>query len=145
MSELPPPFFSEPARALHVDAGDEAFTGPSRLAREAAAATVVRDDRAIADALGRAWRSGAPDEMLAGLLITYASAHELDPEEVEAIAAAARFVPIVPAEVRGDAVALLGEVARSVAEPLGAALATAQEDEEPCWCAACIAEAASLN
>src|SRR4051794_34589501 len=102
MSELPPPFFSEPARVLHVDADDDAFTGPSRLAREAAAATVVRNDSAIADALGRAWRSGAPDEMLVGVLITYASAHELDSDEVRAVAAVARLVPVVLVDARAD-------------------------------------------
>jgi hypothetical protein len=151
MSELPPPFFSEPARALHVDAVDDDFTGPVRLAREAAAATVCRDDGAMADVLGRAWRSGAPDELLADELLadalcSYATAHELDLEEARAIASVARFVPAVPGAVanRRD-VELLGAVAARVSDPLGRALATAQDDEEPCWCPSCIAEAAALN
>jgi hypothetical protein len=145
MAELPPPFFSEPARALHVEADDEAFTGPGRLGRETAAATIARDDRAMADTLGRAWRSGAPDEMLSGLLVTYASAHELDESEVKAIASATRFAATVPQQARVNEVKLLGEVAPRIAEPLGQALARAQNDEEPCWCASCIAATASLN
>jgi hypothetical protein len=144
MPELPPPFFSEPARALHLDAGSDAFTGPARLAREAAAATVDRDDGVMADILGRAWRSGASEEVLATALCSYASAHELDWEEARAIASVARFVP-APGTGWGDNVALLGLVAASVTQPLDDALAAVQGDEEPCWCLACIAEAASLN
>jgi hypothetical protein len=145
MSQLPPPFFSEPARALHVDATDDAFTGPDRLARETAAVTVTRNDAVMADTLGRGWRSGAPDELLAGLLMTYASAHHLDPDEARAIAAAAHFVRAALVEGHQDPVSLLHYVGACVAGAIGEALSTVQADDEPCWCAACIAQAASLN
>jgi hypothetical protein len=42
-------------------------------------------------------------------------------------------------------VALLGRVAARIPEGLGGALAAAQGDTDPCWCPACVAEAASLN
>jgi hypothetical protein len=145
MSDLPPSFFSDPARTLHVDPGDAAFTGPSRLAREAAAATAAGDRAAMADVLGRAWRSGAPPEVLDGTLTSYAMAEDLDEDDVRAIARTSRFMPTVPRAQRVDDVALLADVAVHVAEPLGQALASAQEDDEPCWCAACVAEAAALN
>jgi hypothetical protein len=144
MSSLPPPFFSQPARVLHVKAGDAAFTGPDRLAREAAAVTLARNDRALADTLGRAWRSGAPDELLDRVLTTYAHAHTLDSRELRAVAIAARFVTVGPLESR-DEIALLGRIASRITKPLKAALGSAQDKKKPCSCAACIAEAASLN
>lgn len=145
MSDLPPPFFSEPARALHVETSDDAYTGPDRLARETAIVTVNRDDSAMAEALGRGWRSGAPEELLTGLLTTYACAHGLGPEEMRAIAAAARFVPAPAGRTADNHVDLLRRVGSAVMSPLSEALASVQEDHEPCWCPACIAEAASLN
>jgi hypothetical protein len=145
MAELPPPFFSEPACGMHLAEDDPSFTGPDRLAREAAAATLLRDDRAMADALSRARRSGAPDRLLSTMLANYASAHELESNETRAIAVTTRFVSVSPVRGRVTRLAVLGEIATRIVEPIGRALATAQADDDPCRCPKCIAQTASLN
>jgi hypothetical protein len=145
MRDLPPPFFSQPVLALHIADDSDAFTGPGRLAREAAAVTADRDDLALAETLARAWRSGAPEELLTSLLTNYASAHELEPPEAHAIDAAAHFAPAGQARIRPGDLDLLNEVVVHVAEPLGTALSDAQQDQDPCWCEACIAQVAALN
>ena len=75
----------------------------------------------------------------------YASAHELCWDEAKAIESMSHFVASVPADPNDAPVELLQLVVLSITQPLGEALAAAQGDEEPCWCAACIAEAAALN
>jgi hypothetical protein len=145
MPELPPAFFSDPACALRLGEHDRSFTGPDRLAREAAAATLSRDDDALADALRRAWRSGVPKDLLATVLANYSCAHELESDDALAIAVAARFIALAPTYGGFSDLALLGEIASRIAEPMGQALVAAQQDDSPCWCPTCIARAASLN
>src|SRR4051794_36157328 len=93
MSDTPPPFYSDPARLVALAPDDADYTGPDRLAREAAEATVERDDAALAACLGRAWRSGAPEELLGQVLGSYACAHDLAPDDARAIESLAHLVP----------------------------------------------------
>ena len=141
----PPTFYTDPARALlALNHPDPRFTGPDRLAREIAEATIERDDEQVAASLGRAWRSGAPEELLESNLSSYASVHGLGADEAAAIMAASRFVTttgdeeIEPCELFRPLVAIVPDL-------LGGALAAAQGDEDPCWCPLCIGELAALN
>jgi hypothetical protein len=98
----------------------------------------------MAASLARGWRSGAPQHLLDHLLRSCSSVHELSCPETQAIAASPHFVPM-GAAISPRAVALLGAVTDHVQPSLQAALATAQNDDEPWSCPACIAEAASLS
>ena len=145
MRDLPLPFHTDPARALALGPDDARFTGPDRLAREVAEATVDRDDVALAMTLSRAWRSGAPDELLEDVLCSYARAHELDGETLAAIDTLARFAPAGGDLPLGTEYALLAALRERALSGLQAALEAAQDADEPCWCVACVAEAAELN
>ena len=144
MSELPPPFYADPTRALlALEPGHPDFVGPADFARRSAVHVLRRNDAAMAELLYRAWRSGAPDELLDRALLTYAGVHELDPDEAEAVYDAARlFLLDDRAQARLPLVTALRDgVGRGVEECLTAV----QGEDEPCRCPACIAEAAGLN
>jgi hypothetical protein len=145
MTSLPPTFYSDPVRSLlAVDPDDTEYLAPDRLASEAAIMTLRRDDACMGELLGRAWRSGAPEDLLGHVLGGYVAAHGLDGDEARTIHSLAHFVPARAAHGRAG-IDLVNAVSTTVPALLEEALATFQGDEEPCWCPACIAEAAALN
>ena len=94
----------------------------------------------MGDLLGRAWRSGAPEQLLGYVLDSYVVAHGLDPAEAGAITSLAQFVATEADAQRS--VDVLEAVSAAVLPALEEALVAIQGDEEPCWCPACIARAA---
>jgi hypothetical protein len=126
---------------IGLDPDDDDYTC---FGRETAAVTLNRDDVAMAETLSRAWRSGAPEEVLTMAIATYASAHDMDPDEVVAIDNAAHAVT-----VHGNDGGLHPRLTQAVhfaaVEGVGDALVSAQNDEEPCFCGDCIAEVAARN
>jgi hypothetical protein len=145
MSESPPPFFGDPVSAcLAIDEQDPGFTGPDRLARESAVHTITADDAGLSRTLGRAWRSGAPGEVLSEKLADYATALDLSNDTVEAIENASRFYAVVPTDAE-QLLALMSALAEPVKASVYAALVEAAQEEEVCVCPACIARVAGLN
>ena len=140
-----PLFHNDPVRrVLELCIADRDYTGPRRLATEIATATLRRNDVAVADTLRRAWRSGAPDDLLETTLSTYASAHDLDCQEAQAIAAMSQLVALAGAGEAPRNPHRYGELAVRVSTSISDALASAQR-EDSCCCPACIAEASALN
>lgn len=145
MSATPPPFYTDRASALvALEPDDAEFTGPDRLVRELAECILTEDDVRVTSVLRRAWRSGAPDEVIGSALYDFVVAVGISDEEAMTIANASRLIPLgdEPAE---KALQLMDVIQDEVMGQVTGALVAVQETNEPCMCPACIAKLAELN